>query len=47
MKIAIIGIGGVGGYFGTKLALEYVPTEEHGIFFLARGKHLAEIKKNG
>jgi 2-dehydropantoate 2-reductase len=47
LKIAIIGIGGVGGYFGAKLALEYVPTEEHGIFFLARGEHLAEIKKNG
>ena len=47
MKIAIIGIGGVGGYFGAKLAREYAPTEEHSIFFLARGEHLAEIKKNG
>jgi 2-dehydropantoate 2-reductase len=47
LKIAIIGIGGVGGYFGAKLAHKYVPTREHSIFFLARGKHLAEIKKNG
>jgi 2-dehydropantoate 2-reductase len=47
LKIAIIGIGGVGGYFGAKLAHKYVPTREHSIFFLARGEHLAEIKRNG
>ena len=47
LKIAVIGIGGVGGYFGAKLAHKYVPTKEHSIFFLARGEHLAEIKKTG
>ncbi len=47
MKIAIIGIGGVGGYYGGKLALKYAALREHDIYFLARGKHLAEIRRNG
>ncbi|WP_287586411.1 2-dehydropantoate 2-reductase [Candidatus Borrarchaeum sp.] len=47
MKIAIIGIGGVGGYYGGKLAQKYGSTGEHDIFFVARGEHLAEIRKNG
>lgn len=42
MKIAIIGTGGVGGYFGARLL-------EAGfdVSFLARGEHLEAIKKNG
>ncbi|MFX1466693.1 MAG: ketopantoate reductase family protein, partial [Promethearchaeota archaeon] len=47
MKIVIIGIGGVGGYYGGKLAQKYGSTGEHDIFFVARGEHLAEIRKNG
>ncbi len=47
MKIAIIGIGGVGGYYGGKLAQKYGSTGEHDIFFVARGEHSAEIRKNG
>lgn len=47
MKIAIIGVGGVGGYFGGKLASKYAAIREHDIYFIARGKHLAEIKRNG
>lgn len=47
MKVAVVGLGGVGGYFGGKLALKYAPTKEHDIYFIARGKHLAEIKRNG
>lgn len=47
MKIAIIGIGGVGGYYGGKLALKYAALREHDIYFIARGKHLAEIRRNG
>lgn len=47
MKIAIIGMGGVGGYFGGKLAKAYVPSGEHEVFFVARGDHLAKIKENG
>jgi 2-dehydropantoate 2-reductase len=47
MKICIVGIGGVGGYFGGKLAREYENSTEHEIIFIARGEHLQAIKKNG
>ena len=42
MKIAIIGAGGVGGYFGGKLA-----QNGHEVIFLARGEHLKAIQENG
>ena len=42
MKIAAIGAGGVGGYFGARLA-----QAGHDISFLARGKHLAALKSDG
>ncbi len=42
MKIAIIGTGGVGGYFGGKLA-----KAGYDVTFLARGAHLKAIKENG
>ncbi len=47
MRIGIIGIGGVGGYFGGKLAREYGQSGTYEIIFIARGEHLQEIKKNG
>ena len=47
MRIAIVGIGGVGGYFGGKLAREYENSGQHEIIFIARGEHLAAIKKTG
>lgn len=47
MRIAIIGIGGVGGYFGGKLTQEYGQSDKHEIIFIARGEHLSAIKKNG
>ena len=47
MRIAIIGIGGVGGYFGGKLAREYATSGKHEIIFIARGEHLKAIQKNG
>jgi len=47
LRIGIIGIGGVGGYFGGKLAREYGQNGTHEIIFIARGEHLKEIKKNG
>ncbi|MCK4533943.1 MAG: 2-dehydropantoate 2-reductase [Syntrophobacterales bacterium] len=47
MKIAIVGIGGVGGYYGGKLALRYASSDDHEIFFVARGEHLGKIKENG
>jgi len=42
MKILIFGIGGVGGYFGGKLA-----QAGYNVTLIARGKHLEAIKENG
>ncbi len=42
MRIAIMGTGGVGGYFGGRLAA--AGTEVH---FIARGAHLAALKTEG
>lgn len=42
MKIGIIGTGGVGGYFGARLA-----SSGNDVIFIARGKHLEAIRENG
>ncbi len=42
MRIAIVGSGAVGGYFGAKLARRGEP-----VTFLARGAHLAAIRQRG
>lgn len=42
MKVAIMGTGGVGGYFGTRLALA-----GHDVQFIARGRHLDAIRAQG
>ena len=42
MKIAVIGTGGVGGYFGGKIA-----HAGYDVTFVARGEHLKAIQKNG
>ncbi len=47
MNIAIIGVGGVGGYFGGKLAKAFEKDKSVKIYFIARGKHLEAIKENG
>jgi 2-dehydropantoate 2-reductase len=47
MRIAVMGIGGIGGYYGGKLALAYAGSGKHEIIFIARGEHLAAIRKNG
>ena len=47
MRIGIIGIGGVGGYYGGRLALKYTGRSEHEVIFFARGAHLAAIRKDG
>jgi 2-dehydropantoate 2-reductase len=47
MRIGIVGIGGVGGYFGGKLAREYEGSEQHEIIFIARGEHLKAIQEKG
>jgi 2-dehydropantoate 2-reductase len=47
LRIGIIGIGGVGGYFGGKLAKANERSGEHEVIFIARGEHLQAIQKNG
>jgi 2-dehydropantoate 2-reductase len=42
MKIAIIGSGGVGGYFGARLA-----ASGQDVTFIARGAHLEALQKKG
>src|ERR671934_2888316 len=42
MKLAIFGSGGVGGYFGARLAA--AGNEVH---FIARGPHLRAMRENG
>jgi len=42
MKIAVMGAGGVGGYFGGRLA-----QAGHEVSFVARGKHLAAMLAKG
>ena len=42
MRIAVIGTGGVGGYFGAKLA-----QAGHDVAFVARGAHLAALQAAG
>ena len=46
-KILIVGIGGVGGYFGGLLAKAYQNSKDVDICFLARGAHLNQIQKAG
>lgn len=42
MRIAVIGAGGVGGYFGGRLAIGGDDVQ-----FLARGRHLAALRESG
>ena len=42
MKIAVMGTGGVGGYFGGLLA-----RDGHDVTFIARGAHLEAIQRSG
>ncbi|MGC3979554.1 MAG: 2-dehydropantoate 2-reductase [Paludibacteraceae bacterium] len=47
IKIAILGLGGVGGFYGGKLAYKYEKDEQIKIYFIARGAHLDAIKEKG
>ncbi|QTF92452.1 2-dehydropantoate 2-reductase [Halomonas sp. BM-2019] len=42
MRLAIMGSGGVGGYFGARLA-----EAGHDVTFIARGEHLAALQRDG
>ncbi len=42
MRIAVIGVGAVGGYFGGRLA-----QAGHDVFFVARGETLDALRSEG
>lgn len=42
MKLAVVGAGGVGGYFGARLA-----AAGEDVWFIARGAHLAAMQQSG
>ncbi|MEV0070703.1 2-dehydropantoate 2-reductase [Amycolatopsis sp. NPDC050768] len=42
MRVVVMGTGGVGGYFGARLA-----QGGHDVSFIARGKHLEALRTNG
>lgn len=42
MRAAVIGTGGIGGYFGGRLA-----AAGHEVWFVARGPHLDRIRSDG
>lgn len=46
-KIAIIGIGGVGGFVGGKLAARFADSETPEIVLVARGENEKAIRENG
>ncbi|MEI7846823.1 MAG: 2-dehydropantoate 2-reductase [Chloroflexota bacterium] len=46
-KIVIVGLGGVGGYFGGLLAKCYADNPEIEIYFVARGEHLKIVQEKG
>ena len=48
-KICVYGVGGVGGYFGGRIAHYIIKRKEKDreIYFIARGEHLDAIRGNG
>lgn len=44
-NIAVVGVGGVGGYFGSKLCC--LQQGGHHVTFIARGEHLRAIQQSG
>lgn len=47
VRIAILGIGGVGGYYGGKLASRHQGSKEVEIIFISRGENARAIREKG
>jgi 2-dehydropantoate 2-reductase len=49
LNVCVIGVGGVGGYFGGKIAHAFSSHSNFSVnvFFVARGKHLGAIREKG
>ena len=45
--VVVIGLGGVGGYFGFKICQTNVTTKQHQISFIARSQTFAIVKEKG
>lgn len=45
--IAVVGLGGVGGYFGFKINQENETSRKYKVTFVARGETYRKVKKNG
>jgi hypothetical protein len=46
VKIAVVGLGGVGGYFGGRIACEYAGSSGHQVVFVACSIDLAAIRSD-
>lgn len=46
-RITIVGLGGVGGFYGGLLANKYQDSQDIEVCFVARGKHLDAVKEKG
>ena len=47
VKVLIVGLGGVGGFYGGLLAKQFAEDESVNIYFLARGENLKVIQEQG
>ena len=47
LKLAIVGLGGVGGYLGAMLAKHYTNKSDIEIYFVARGETLKVVQQEG
>ncbi|MDN5481081.1 MAG: 2-dehydropantoate 2-reductase, partial [Chryseobacterium sp.] len=45
--IVVIGLGGVGGYFGFKINQENESSQKYKICFVARGETYQKVKEKG
>ncbi|OKL41603.1 ketopantoate reductase family protein [Pontibacter flavimaris] len=46
-RIAVVGMGGVGGYYGGMLAQRFATDEKYEVIFIARGEHKEKIAQRG
>ncbi|WP_276495830.1 ketopantoate reductase family protein [Pontibacter litorisediminis] len=46
-RIAVVGIGGVGGYYGGRLAQRFAHDDKYEIIFVARCEHKQELEQQG
>jgi len=45
--LVVVGLGGVGGYFGFKINQENESSQKYKVSFVARGETYNKVKENG